>query len=1057
MASYTETFATKLDWAMPFQRTGAFPIERTQMFDSYADAVKYAKGNIGDPDKRELCGTSYVGQIITVYENSVVTVYKIEENRSLSEVGTATSGDDKSIILSDGLLSLYGFSTAQEGQQCRVKNIGSPDEPKLVLEWYTPDTSTVDGLRDKVQQLENNVNTINGTSETPGSIDYKIAENNKNYYDKSTIDGKLTGALHYKGTYESFSALEEAVSSTTITPTVGDVYNITNAGGVDSNGTAIKAGDNVICASYDAGDGSPTATWDVSSGTIDLGNYYNKSEIDSALKKKVDAVEGSRLMTNQEGEKLRGLVKVEKSETNGNIKLDGSETTIYTLPTATAEVLGGVKASTKKDKVNVDEDGTMSITKVSGSKVEGAVPEATKTTNALQIGSKTFNGSAPVTVLAEDIPLPENIITEEDIATAATVGVVKGSADQDNVTVNADGTMTVNNISGSKVKGAVAEATKTTAALTFGSKTFNGSAPQEVTAQDLGALTNADMGDYVKFENLASDAKAGVVKSTTDTINKVKVEADGTMSVYKVSGSKVEGAVAKATDSDKLGNVAATDILVDSEGLTSKVKSAAAADKLATARNINLTGDATGSTTFDGSKDASITVTLPNIATGGTYTKVTVNNKGQVTQGESLAASDIPSLTMDKITDAGALATKDQVSETDLDSALTQKINTLNDNSHTHSNKTVLDGITSEKVTKWDQTAANIENKADKANTLAGYGITDAYTKEQVNGMVGGAFHYKSSYDTFTALTAAISDGTITSVLVGDVYNIRTAGGTDSEGVQIKAGDNLVVKSVSGESPDFVIEWDVLSGTVDLGNYYNKSDIDGKLVLKADQSEVTVISGKVDTLETTVSDPQTGLVKKVSDNTSAISTNSSDIANLKSVVGNSDETGLRKKVADNTAAITILNGEAGTPGSVKQIVAASVKDLNTAITNITEEGTGTIDTRINTHNTSPDAHTGLFAAKQNKIIHKQVTIATTAFTANDGDNGPMYKGTVTVEGLEASKNYVAQVSPKIESCKVVQAAQFYPVTEMNNNALTVYCVNIPTDDIVLNCTFTEIQ
>ena len=181
MASYTETFATKLDWAMPFQRTGAFPIERTQMFDSYADAVKYAKGNIGDPDKRELCGTSYVGQIITVYENSVVTVYKIEENRSLSEVGTATSGDDKSIILSDGLLSLYGFSTAQEGQQCRVKNIGSPDEPKLVLEWYTPDTSTVDGLRDKVQELENNVNTINGTSETPGSIDYKIAENNKNY------------------------------------------------------------------------------------------------------------------------------------------------------------------------------------------------------------------------------------------------------------------------------------------------------------------------------------------------------------------------------------------------------------------------------------------------------------------------------------------------------------------------------------------------------------------------------------------------------------------------------------------------------------------------------------------------------------------------------------------------------------------------------------------------------------------------------------------------------------------------------------------------------------
>jgi len=1057
MANYVETFVSKLDWAMPFQRTGPFPIERTQMFDSYDDAVKYAKGDLGDPDKRELCGTSYIGQIITVYENSVVTVYKIEEDRSLSEVGTATNGDDKSIVLSDGLLSLYGFSTAQEGQQCRVKNIGSSEEPKLVLEWYTPDTSIVDGLRDKVQELEENVNTINGNSETPGSIDYKIAENNKNYYDKTAIDGKLTGALHYKGTYETFAALQAAVADSSLTPAVGDVYNITNAGGTDSNGTKIKAGDNVICASYDAGSGSPTATWDVSSGTVDLSNYYSKSEIDNALNKKVDAVEGSRLMTNNEGNKLAELVKVEESETNGNIKLDGSETTVYTLPTATSNVLGGVKGSAEKDKVNVESDGTMSITTVSGSKVDGAVPEATKTTAALTIGSKTFDGSTPQTVTADDIPLPDNIITKDDIATTATVGVVKGSADQDNVTVNGDGTMTVNNISGSKVKGAVAEATKTTAALTIGSKTFDGSTPKTVTAEDLGALTDADMGDYVKFENLASNVKTGVVKSTTDTTDKIKVEADGTMSVYKVSGSKVEGTVAKATDSDKLGNVAATDILVDSEGLTAKVKSATAADKLATAHNIVLTGDATGSASFDGTNDASIAVTLPDIATGGTYTKVTINNKGQVTKGESLTASDIPSLTMNKITNAGALATKNQVAEIDLDTALSQKINTLNDNSHTHANKTVLDRITSEKVTKWDQTAVTIENKADKANTLAGYGITDAYTKEEVNGMVGGAFHYKNTYDTFAALTSAISDGTITSVLVGDVYNIRTAGGTDSEGVQIKAGDNIVAKSVSGNSPDFVIEWDVLSGTVDLSNYYNKSDIDGKLLLKADQSKVTEISGKVDVLETTVSDPETGLVKKVADNTAAIGTNTSDIANLKTAVGNSDSEGLRKKVADNTAAITTLNGEKGTPGSVKQIVAASVSELNTAISQITEESTGTIDTRIAAHNTAADAHQNLFNVKQNKIIHKEVTIATTAFTVNDGDNGPMYKGTVTVEGLGASKNYVAQVSPKIESCKVVQAAQFYPVTEMNNNALTVYCVNIPTQDIILNCTFTEIQ
>ena len=92
-------------------------------------------------------------------------------------------------------------------------------------------------------------------------------------YNKSEIDGKLTGALHYKGTYATFSALTTAVSSGTITPITGDVYNITNAGGTDSHGTVIKAGDNVIYS----GTG-----WDCSSGTIDLSEYATTSSVNNA-------------------------------------------------------------------------------------------------------------------------------------------------------------------------------------------------------------------------------------------------------------------------------------------------------------------------------------------------------------------------------------------------------------------------------------------------------------------------------------------------------------------------------------------------------------------------------------------------------------------------------------------------------------------------------------------------------------------------------------------------------------------------------------------------------
>lgn len=80
--------------------------------------------------------------------------------------------------------------------------------------------------------------------------------------------------------------------------------------------------------------------------------------------------------------------------------------------------------------------------------------------------------------------------------------------------------------------------------------------------------------------------------------------------------------------------------------------------KLKTARTIALAGDATGSTPFDGSANATITVVLPNLATAGTYTKLTINAKGQVISATQITAADIPMLTLSKISDAGTAASK---------------------------------------------------------------------------------------------------------------------------------------------------------------------------------------------------------------------------------------------------------------------------------------------------------------------------------------------------------------------------------------------------------------
>lgn len=58
-----------------------------------------------------------------------------------------------------------------------------------------------------------------------------------------------------------------------------------------------------------------------------------------------------------------------------------------------------------------------------------------------------------------------------------------------------------------------------------------------------------------------------------------------------------------------------------------------------------------------------------------------------------------------KIADLGDLAAKDTVTESDLDTSLAQKVNAASEGNHAHSNKTVLDGVTAEKVAAWDAKA----------------------------------------------------------------------------------------------------------------------------------------------------------------------------------------------------------------------------------------------------------------------------------------------------------------------------------------------------------------
>ena len=123
------------------------------------------------------------------------------------------------------------------------------------------------------------------------------------------------------------------------------------------------------------------------------------------------------------------------------------------------------------------------------------------------------------------------------------------------------------------------------------------------------------------------------------------VEISVSLALGETSSTAYAGDKGKAL-ADRLttaeGNITSNDgditaLQTRATNLENGTTAAGKATKLATARRISLTGDASGNTTFDGSADKSISVTLANTGvTAGTYSAVAVDAKGRVTAGNQI-------------------------------------------------------------------------------------------------------------------------------------------------------------------------------------------------------------------------------------------------------------------------------------------------------------------------------------------------------------------------------------------------------------------------------------
>lgn len=402
----------KLNFAVAFSPLTAFPLDSRYYFSTLAGAQSAAAAavEVGSSE-----GTYFFGENVCVVTESSADLYIIQPDKTLKAVGSEVLGDGKSIEIVDGKVALKGFANATAGQQPRVSTDGTS------IEWYTPDTSTVSGLADTVAgHTQDITNLQTGKADKATTLEgYGIADALTKAQTEAAIQAAIAGTGHAQFVKaEAIPAKEDAQDNV--------LYLVMNA---DTGFYDIyaKVDDDVVR---------------LDDTSVNLADYVTKAALTEALGSKVDAADGSRLMTNVEGEKLAGIAEGAQVNIIDAVSeqfeiVDGKTLKLkadsLTLPMDNIEGLPAALAG----KVNAVE-GSRLMTNAEGEKLAALVEGAQQ--NILEVIK--LNGTAlPIAEKAVNIPL----------ATAEALGVVKGTADDNGIAIAEDGTMSVNRISLSRL------------------------------------------------------------------------------------------------------------------------------------------------------------------------------------------------------------------------------------------------------------------------------------------------------------------------------------------------------------------------------------------------------------------------------------------------------------------------------------------------------------------------------------------------------------------------------------------------------------------------------
>lgn len=510
-----------------FSRGNPIPLDKSAVWYDFAAMVEYAQSG----------ATAYVGQVLAYVneaDNTAKAYIIADTNGTLTEVGAATLGDNKTIVLEEGTLALKNWgkeyyrwvdAVGEEGKEGYVAGHHEKQvvdgthpwiaglEPKAVagadgtfeLAWYQPSTTTVEGLNSTVSSIRTTVEGITaalGDAETDGTIRGDIADLKTEVAKKiDAAGGTMTGDLTLA---DGSKAASETVVDTKIATAIGSAGHLkrlvveqlpeVSAADVDTiymvKDTAVTTGD--AYKEYMVIDGAFAQIGDTS---VNLEPYATTASVEAKVKVVQDD------LNEHKADAVAHITADERTAWNGKLDADNAD---YTTLVANKQKLVDIPAiKTIGTGLTLNEDGTL--------------------------------------VGAQEYELP--------VATADRLGGVKAGGA--GVSIAADGVVSAkvkagNGLSVGEEGIVLATATDAAAGAMTAEEHVKLSNIEEGAQRNVvvGALVGGTVVTPNENKQLiigyADEERAGVVKSSSaEAKNKIRVETDGTMSLNAVGVSKL--------------------------------------------------------------------------------------------------------------------------------------------------------------------------------------------------------------------------------------------------------------------------------------------------------------------------------------------------------------------------------------------------------------------------------------------------------------------------------------------------------------------------------------